>query len=79
MTITYIYQKPGETCKICGGNKPLMLYITYKDIPGCHPEITINGSENPFPFKKFTVSKHATDLNKWLLEKGWVEIGHVYN
>ena len=79
MRTTYIYTKPGETCKICEGNKPLMLYITFEDTEHGFPEITISGSENPFPFKKLIVKKYATDFDKWLLEKGWVKAGHCYN
>ena len=79
MKTTYIYTKPGHTCKLVAGNKPLMLYITFEPAEHCMVEMTIRGSENPFPFKHIFVDKYATDINKWLADKGWIYSGHFFS
>ena len=58
-----------------GETVPCLLVVTIERVAG-GSKYTIKGRANPLPFKEFIVTAPGgIPIGKWLLERGWEEIG----
>lgn len=74
--ITRIYRKRGEYMTPVA-DKPLLLFVTTeRTARGLY--VKIKGCLNPLPFKEATIHKTGKELEGWLINRGWVEVGHYY-
>ena len=56
---------------------PCLLFITMEPVQGGY-KVSIQGRENPLPFKEATIHRNGTTIEKWLEENGWTMIGINY-
>lgn len=73
--VTRIYRNPNKHFTHEG--KPLLLFVTMEKTE-CGLHVKIKGFLNPLPFKEATIHKTGKELCAWLIDQGWIEVGHFY-
>ena len=74
---TYQHTNKVVTVPYTGQVVPCLLFVT-TELTREGLKLSVNGKDNPFPFKEAVITKTTAVIDDWLLKQGYVEIGRIY-